>query len=1102
MFRPHRTNPRHLIPATTGRVVARRRVVGLAVLGLMPMLPVVLIAAPGQTAGANALVEFPSPMPNIVEAKPGEPSPLVVDTRHNLGFAIGRRAGTQEADNKLAIYDLKRMSPVALFPSQGDLGVQALDVYRFAIDERRPIAPGGQARGRLIGPKGSPGLNTDPCEATRGTTLRVFTYEQATETAWTVQAGDLKIPCSGIYQFAARTASIYSTPTSTKLLLAGTYKTEGWRASLPEVPDNLGQPLILRQLDLDKIDAGNWADSLDWEIDLRYARCGRWDPTVPVLVERVSDDVLTYCWDTQPVVRSAGAQGYAVRIPMDSKDRPLTIKGAPALPDPANPSSVLPGVPAPTHRFDVGKWVTACQAAGFTGNAPGCAEAIANTATGQANQTANENVAQVPLPDATDPADPSSPTSSRFISNPVVRRTPTLPGFVFPLVDPLSKKLLLLTADGINGNAVWVFDPKAERFVGLITGGVVGEDAEKTAAGFDRVRGRAYVLTSSGILSASVRQSPLPGGKVHKVVDDADQVTPSKTIAVAPSLHRLFIPISRSGDNDAKIGYAVVEDEVADPPIPRSLDPDTFTRQIDEESGKTSVDRSGAAQASGAHILVTGGVPRAVNQVDPFCEAPTGALDPAAFERDNFNDSCFADLVVSKGNREYSLAYAAADTGTATGASAEGSGFFVPLTERPTDADIKNAGACLGRTFRGLGASGSDLGGYDQFCGNVQKGLAPVIGDDLRQGTQGGQYPDTNNDGKVDEQDEPVQSGGGFPVPSAICNDFGGRPASVTAPTDTKAQAFTATVTCNAELTAVAGQADVMRAPLPSALGVSVTVGHLSSSIQSQATPEGQLTVATATAEDVTIGPLHIGSIRSTATSWARGRTGTAGVSVKREWCGVMLGDQGTASACVDPTTDPQIIALIDDLNQALGKVRLSVPDATASATPGGYQAVVSKHPEVVAADRAVNEDDSLTVSGLQIVVFNDGAEGRDRFIIQLAGVRTESRYAVVALPAFEIPEFPELELIDDPIVEALELAAAEPPRFETLPAIPASFESPAPSILGRVLPAPLQALRNLFGWLRNNLTEAALLFLFLAILATPVYLFLRRRAFERAMAS
>lgn len=1093
--RPH-VDPAHATPAWGARAWA----IGLAAIVVLSILPVVVIALPASTAGANALIERSAPMPHLVEMGDGVPSPLVVDSRHDLGFAIGRRPGG--ADNKLAIYDLERLTAVALFPPQGDAGVQAGDVYRFAVDEHQDEVPGTPRRGRLIGPKGSLGLNTDPCDQARGTTLRVFSYQQASEAAWTVQAGDLKIPCSGVYQFADLTASIYKTSSSTKLLLAGTYKTEGWRAALPEVPNNLGQPLIIRQLDLNKIDAGNWADSLDWEIDLRYARCGRWDPSVPVLIERVSDDVLTYCWDTQPVVRSVGAQGYAVRIPMGADDRPLTTKNTPVLPDPANPTSVAPGAPTPTHRFDVGKWVTACQAAGFTGNPPGCAQAAANTGAAQGQQTVNDNAAQVPVPSPSDPSDPTNPTSSRFVSNPVVRRTPTLPGVVFPFVDPVSKKLLLLTADDVNGNAVWVFDPKSERFLGLMTGGVVGEDVEKTAAGFDRVRGRAYVLTSGGILSAPVRQSPLPGGKVHKVVDDADQVTPSKTIAVAPNLHRLFIPIRRDGDNTAKIGYAVVEDEATDPPVARSLDPDSFTRQVDEEVGKTAVDRSGAAQASGAHVLVPGGVPRAVNQVDPFCEAPTGALDDAAFERENFRGSCLADLVLSKGNREYSIAYTSADTGTATGASAEGSGFFVPLTERPTDSDVKNAGACLGRTFRGLGASDADLEEYDQFCGNVQRGVEPVVGDDLRQGTQGGQYPDTNNDGKVDEKDDPVRAGGGFPVSSAVCNDFGGNAGSATAPSGAKAQVLTARVECDAEATAVAGTADAMGAPLPSPVAAAFSVGHVSSSIRSESTSEGQVTVASALAENVTIGPLHIGSIRTTSTSKARGRNGTASVSVTREWCGVTFGGQAVASTCVDPTTDPQIVALIDDLNQTLGKVRLSVPEAAATATAGGYQAVVSKHPDVVAADRAVNEDDSLTVPGLQILVFNDGAEGRNRVVVQLAGVRTESRYAVVLLPAFETPVFPELEFIDDPIVEALQLTAADPPRFETLPAIPASFESPAPSIVGRVLPAPLQALRNFFGWLRNNLAEAALLFLFLSILATPVYLFLRRRAFERAMSA
>jgi len=60
---------------------------------------------------------------------------------------------------------------------------------------------------------------------------------------------------------------------------------------------------------------------------------------------------------------------------------------------------------------------------------------------------------------------------------------------------------------------------------------------------------------------------------------------------------------------------------------------------------------------------------------------------------------------------------------------------------------------------------------------------------------------------------------------------------------------------------------------------------------------------------------------------------------------------------------------------------------------------VVIKHPDQFDADKTVNNDPSHTASAMEIIYYNDGGEGRNRLVVQLAGVHTESRYGINADP-------------------------------------------------------------------------------------------------------
>lgn len=216
------------------------------------------------------------------------------------------------------------------------------------------------------------------------------------------------------------------------------------------------------------------------------------------------------------------------------------------------------------------------------------------------------------------------------------------------------------------------------------------------------------------------------------------------------------------------------------------------------------------------------------------------------------------------------------------------------------------------------------------------------------------------------------------------------------------------------------------------------------------------------------------------------GRAKTAAAEFLRRWCRVQVDGQPPIQDCVDPTS-PDNLALIDQVNQALGRARVTVPDAELQATPGGYQAVVTKHPGVRAADEAVNDDDSHTVSGLQVVVYNDGPEGRNRIVLQLAGVHAESRFGIQPIPDLSSSILNRLPHVFD---------------VPTPPIVTAPTETPPASIVKRIIRAPGRAIRGTVRWLVNNPREFALLFLLLTILATPVYLTIRRRLFEKAVTS
>lgn len=935
---------------------------------------------------------------NLANITEHVPPPMIVDAEHNLGFAVGfyRNADDSLAPGKwVGMYDLKSLKLLDRIDSEG---WGSDDIFRFTLDST------GE---RLLEPM-IPG-NPDPSCA-NGPTISTIEYGSVGGKRKLRVGTPLPLPCPGLWRIVPSINAIYedrtANPPRRKLYVYGTYPWEFFRGAVsPDLQDNDGQPLVIQQIDLAKLDSGAGAAALDWQFDLRYAGCGR--IAVP-FVQRVGDSVFSYCADARPAFAYSGSlseQGYVVRIPLDEHDQPFVVGDA-RIPDP----------------YDV-----------------------------------------------------AAPAATNFL----VRRTPALAGTVVPFADPVAGTVLLLSNDSANGNATWVFDPLAERFVGVITGGEGDPPPHKNAAGFDGVRGRTYLFTSTGILMAPTRQRPLPTGTIYDVVSHPDDLARVPHIAVAPKLRRLFIPLAEDDKGKGRGGWAVVEDNVPEPPPHRRADPDRNTLQV-AENAATRVESRGSAIASGAHLLVAGGITRALNTSDPACDEPVPDTQPVA-ERTYFDDRCIWEVLLASGHREMFFAEAAVEVGSTTGAIAEGSGLTFAEADH-TDQDVKRAGECYQSGVEDVLRGGTKVAGgtgdetsalqdlYDLYgtaCDAIQAAVVASGGPDLTSGTRG-----------PDDQ--------GFPVKQSDCAAFD-EAETEEQPPDGVLQ-YSSAVSCDPAGTASADAASAAFA-FPGLEGSVISFARTTSSVRSVRTERGQETIVEAVAHGVQIGPLQIGEVRTTATTRAKGRTGTAAAEIVRRWCRVRLAGEPPIDDCIDPAS-AETRALIDQVNQALGRVRISVPDVQKEASPGGYQAVVTKHPDVRAADEAVNDDDSHTVPGLQLVVYNDGIEGRNRLVLQLAGVHAESRYGIQAIPELTPSILDRLPGDPGGVLQP----GADVPLFEQ--------PSPPGSLVKRVLRSPAKALREAVRLLVNNPREFALLFLLLTIIAAPLYLTIRRRMFETEVSS
>jgi len=694
-------------------------------------------------------------------------------------------------------------------------------------------------------------------------------------------------------------------------------------------------------------------------------------------------------------------------------------------------------------------------------------------------------VVEIPLandaPTTIQGSPPIADPATKRLRNAYVRRVPALAGSVSPIVDQASGLLMLVTADQVNGDAIWIYDPAQHRFSGVLTGDFKNppkdwhhENGDPTAeptitvSGIDPTTGHTYLWSPDGLLVAPVRRKPLPQGLIYPLTQYGDQSITS----VLPVLRktpdrpaRLFVPV-------AGRGYVVMEDTTTDPPAPPAFDPDQYTTPNLTESDKTVSTHSGSALASGARLLLTGGINRAVNNKDVGCEKPfppsagSRFQDIPQYERtilQAFKDNghgiggpCLVDVLFSQGNRDLVFAQSSLAVDTDSGASADAAGMAFGEGDFADPADMQHYGQ--------------------------QNPFTPVG-----------------------------------------CNDAGDSPAVASSPSaGLEGATASSLVSCNAAKDIGSSSSSVS---FPAASGSSpVSVGPVSSSLSTQPTKDGVLTVAEATAKGVVAGPASFAAVVAQATTLAHGNTGTAHTEYHRQWCGITVAGQASVPGCIDPD-DPANTPFIDQLNSLLGSVRISAPSVQSTATKGGYESSVTKDPGTQAGDQTVNDDYSPQVPGMQIVRFDDGVEGRSRQVLQLANVEGESHYAITAKP--------DSGLLGDtapPAPTTQDTIATPPPGpDEVIPGTPATPGLPATpgipghpgvpfhiapvvssrpvlpargrSIIERVLRTPGEALKEALELIAENPREFLLLLSMWTLLAGPLYLAQRRRSRTQALA-
>lgn len=678
-------------------------------------------------------------------------------------------------------------------------------------------------------------------------------------------------------------------------------------------------------------------------------------------------------------------------------------------------------------------------------------------------------------------------------------------------------------ANGTRTNQPTLADPVSGRlFVGALTRrgtglagfdvargawfGFIPEEREITMLAVNGRTGRLYMGTRlSGVTVSDARALDLPQGSTFPI--DVDH---QRTQTEVDAVHGRLFTIDGFGD------IRVIRDTSAlDPPLP-PLDPDSLTRDIEEVEGLTGRTFTGGGQAYGVRVRWVNGS-RGLQDHSGFCgSAPFGPLNRPGLP-----------FCPHSGTREVVLAQVpgadladSESSAEAVGAEQDGAG-----RQEGTDRDLATlAHEEPDELLVGRRSDSEEPDPREQLADEYRKFKqenAPPEYERLRETRRANTVPNR------------------WPYRRVSCADFGGSPqegsasedgAVLTVPTaggnETVPATFSsAVVTCNQQAGLVAANAVFgEKGQLSSPDGLAfIDVGSTRTSAISHLDPTwGLVSQVKAEVTGLRIahpdqGEVSIGLLRTMAETRASGsRDPGAGGSFERHIEDVWFkrkGDPEPQRLC--DQCDSQ--AVIAELNRVFGtRAHFDLPEPDPErigGTPGGAEAVVTRHPQEQTSDVVTNEEgsDRLEVPGLLITVFADELTGFSRYIVQLAGVSADSKMGIYCVygdnnegacnpapvlpdaPSVTLPSAPPLEVADQQIEVVFEGDEYQDEELVAVEQAVATKQAP-PTVPNGLLPSLVRRIVEGFRFLFNSVIDALRSAGLWMLLAGPLVIYVRRR--------
>lgn len=665
-----------------------------------------------------------------------------------------------------------------------------------------------------------------------------------------------------------------------------------------------------------------------------------------------------------------------------------------------------------------------------------------------------------------------------------------------------------------------------------------------TGIGIDPGSGRLYGFASStstgdgdrgGLLMVDGRRQPLPQRFAYPELNPIDQGGSDK-IEVAPATSkrpaRVFVPINASDDAMIRV-YEDRRPVVGNTPLSEA---DRFTKDVEEEEGKTRVSTTAATSAYGVRVWLTGGLYH--------------LLPPETV----IHDTVLEQLVrpaCEPHSRELVLAEVSpGGSGTVLSSSGiNGAAVSARLDERTRQDLTRPAAACW--PTEGFFST------YDALANSVnnilQAGLGPAndVYDEVKDTPVPIGSSDPDDDGPTlgellgleeiparavpawPNQPDPTvdelwQDTVRDPTPfhPAACSQPGREQRRPLPEEDEDhgeddfvvdvlgtprnlgpAPGFTAFAACGED-----GRSVVSHATATNSLGIADVLTFESAETTSRLVWQGEGGVSVVTEARVrgvdVLGTLRIGEVRTRAVTKAAGRPGTAGTSIVREWCGVVgLGsgnDQGACQNVDDPDFQERLRQFNENVLVRRGLELRATPidPELRQGTPGGALASIQKDRFLVAGESFLNNDERSNVAAFELIEVTDTGANRSRHVYQLAGVEGSTSYNISTIPQFDFTPFglPTFDGTGALPPSASEVLAGTADR-RTLQRVVGA--QPAGNTIAGTPPAVgglLEALGGGLRWLLRNPLEALK---FMALLATawalPLHLHEKRRMLATA---